>query len=1178
MKRLLLCLSILFFTFTSLELGAATHIVTDNGNTGAGTLRQALADASNGDEILFSLPIGSETIQISEQLSVSANITIDGSNLLGSGKYVTIEQTASGDDCRVLIIFGNVTLENLVLTGGNNTSINFGGGCVYVVENVELNLDNVTVTGNDALKEGGGIYIGTGASVTINNSTISNNKVESNSSLYGGGIYANANSTLIIKNSLISNNSATTSNSLSESKGGGICFDGSELIIENSTIASNQISAPNTVSEVLGGGICISADDATVNIVNSTIYNNTADNGDYDAMGGGIYSESIISILNSILVENISDGVGQDVYINTLIFKIFYSWFDDYYVYGSQILAIEDSRSEYSSGDLTNDALDYHGGYNNTLEVSTAGTVSTKAGSGTYAYYNETDGYYYNDGSDYRKISDNSTFTPSDPDSDKIIRDQRGYYRCEDVWYGETPTNSTSHGITRGAYQYYGVVANDNSDVSWQSEDNEYYTSIQGAINDQGNGDGLRLASTAILGEDINLDKSLTITSDNYNAIVRVKDPGVSDSRVFNVTSTDAPRLWYFTIMGGDRTEDGGAINVSSNAKLELDNIKVIGSKATGKGGGALFANTSSTVTISNTQFSGNEANEGGAIYSTGFLDIDNSTFSFNESVGDGGGIFSYYDGIANITNSTFYKNSSGDNGGGFYNREQGTIKSSTFSENSATTNGGGICNNSDLTIKNTLLGNNEATNFGEDYYHGISASLTDYGYNIVENFYGYDEGTGDITGDQANLFGNGVPTHQLEFNKRESWVSYVPTPTLRIEDERDNAAGSRSPAIKAGVFDADVIYDQRGKLRDDPPTIGAYDIGLKPPVPQASNVTFSDVETDRFTVSWTRSTDEAANGCTAFIYERTTTEWPRPIAMEQYTPDTEFGQGEEVLDYDDNGTDWFCIYEGNDANPEVTVTGLTFGKTYTVFVSEHTGPGMIVYNTNDATDNPNDQYIPADEVWYCADYTEGDCDGHTWGVDAFDDLGDAQAGVKEGGVVHLACPETAEDVTLTKTVELGEDDFQMTGTLDVNGGCFLTNGSAHLVRTGSSPLEFPFCFNGYTFYVVVSWPSQQEKGKGTLNGDEPTIGVRMNPDDYYGQYKSVIGAQWHLEGPDGLGATVQFMIPKAYMPNQNSLEQYLLSDHERNPLWLEHDATVEIGTGEYEDYWVITVEDVDEF
>ena len=1168
-KALQLFIILTVFMLSVGILSAATHVVTDNGNSGAGTLRQAISDASSGDEILFSFPNTSSTISISSELSINKNLTIDGSNLLGGGKYITIEQTGS---YRVLNMSGNVTLENLIISGADASS-NYGGG-IFCNSSI-LTLDNITITSNKALS-GAGIFMNNNSSATIRNSTITNNSIEENGTYDGAGIYASANCYLYIMNSLISGNSISSSQ---VTKGGGIYIDGADgntstLRIENSTIASNSISGNDTE---YGAGIYI-GDYVNASIVNATIYGNTAF---AENAGAGIYTISDVNILNSVLVENKSNDNNDDddIFIESCTARLYKCWYENHTLSGSgSIITPLCNTTAYTSCDLTGDALDYYGGYNNTLEVSSAGNNSSKAGTGTYAYYNETDGYYFKDASDdYRKISDNSTFTPSseDPDEDKIIRDQRGYYRCEDVWYGDTPTNSTTHGITRGAYQYYGVVCNNNMDTDWTSSTNKYYTSIQGGINhdEQSSGDNLRLAGTAIYEEDIDLDKNIGIFSPDRSSIVRVYAPGVTNARVFNITGS-TPELSRFTIMGGNITGSGGGIFVNSNTQLDLDNVKVIRSKASNDGGG-ICASVSSTVTISNSQFSGNEANsDGGAIYSDGILDINNSTLSFNEA-NFGGGLHLYYPSgpspNTTIVNSTICNNSA-NNGGGIYiySGVPVSIDFSTISNNSTSGSGGGILNfYGNPTIKNTLIGNNTAST-GNDF-HSAGGTITDNGYNIVENSSGFSwSATGDITGEQADLFGTGKANQQLFFNPR--YTGHNPsTPTLKIENG--------SVAIEAGEYDSNVLSDQIGTTRDDPPTIGAYDIGISSICP--SQVEFSDVGSDRFTVSWQSSDDTDSDGCCAFIKQTSDiNDNASPVMGTSYNANTEYGLGDEI-----GSTGWYCFYNGNDIDPEITVTGLQVGKTYKVYAAEYDGPNVLYYCRSLTSQNPNTQLIPPDEVWYCEDYCESCAnDGHSWQEDAFDNLTDARNAVKDGGTVHQACEQTTpvDDYDLDgKSVELGEFDFEMTGDLDVsNGGCILTNGSGHLVRTGSSPLLFPFCFNGYTFYVEVSWTDQGPLGSGygSLNGDQQTIGARMNPDDYYGPYKSVIGAQWHLEGPDDLDATIKFMIPKAYIPNKSTLEHYLLSDQITSPLWREHDADVESGTGAYSDYWVITVENVDEF
>src|SRR5688572_22936100 len=67
---------------TLLSLAAAGQAVaisvTNTNDDGAGSLRQAIADASSGDTITFSLPANSVITLNSDTLSIDKNLTING--------------------------------------------------------------------------------------------------------------------------------------------------------------------------------------------------------------------------------------------------------------------------------------------------------------------------------------------------------------------------------------------------------------------------------------------------------------------------------------------------------------------------------------------------------------------------------------------------------------------------------------------------------------------------------------------------------------------------------------------------------------------------------------------------------------------------------------------------------------------------------------------------------------------------------------------------------------------------------------------------------------------------------------------------------------------------------------------------------------------------------------------
>ncbi len=253
--------------------------------------------------------------------------------------------------------------------------------------------------------------------------------------------------------------------------------------------------------------------------------------------------------------------------------------------------------------------------------------------------------------------------------------------------------------------------------------------------------------------------------------------------------------------------------------------------------GGAIEC--SSNLTILNCYIHDNVARQGCGIdlyegSGTTYL-IDNSTIANNVSTAAQSGLFGagilLSGGNLTLTNSTVYNNSGVQYGGGIYIRNTGktiTITNCTITNNSAQNYdgsnlgyGGGIgIQSGTLNIKNTIVANNSegnVSNNGGDIDH-FGGTITDNGYNIieVENSASIPV-TGDITGNQSNLFGTGVAsTPALAVNNTSTG-----TPTLKTT--------SGSVAINAGNNTANgsvsiPSQDQRGADRNGSVDIGAYE------------------------------------------------------------------------------------------------------------------------------------------------------------------------------------------------------------------------------------------------------------------------------------------------------------------------------------------------------------------
>jgi len=222
------------------------------------TIQAALDDADNDN-----------TIEV-------ADGTYDESITFPPGKKIIL-QSVNGPSSTIIRgedDLSTVTFNNYSDTPGNNTLEGFtithesglNGGGIYV-RNVNLDINNCTISGNSTILTGG---VGGGISIydsilTITGSTISNNTNAGGAGGGAAGIYNNG-STLTITDSVISGNSG----------GGGII----NVLYSTLTITSSTIS--NNTAEYDGGGIN-NCNNSTLTITSSTISNNSA------IEGGGIY-------------------------------------------------------------------------------------------------------------------------------------------------------------------------------------------------------------------------------------------------------------------------------------------------------------------------------------------------------------------------------------------------------------------------------------------------------------------------------------------------------------------------------------------------------------------------------------------------------------------------------------------------------------------------------------------------------------------------------------------------------------------------------------------------------------------------------------------------------------------------------------------------------------------------
>jgi hypothetical protein len=342
-RKLSAIVGVLLLSVMATQTRAATITVTNTNDSGAGSLRQALAEVSDGDTINFTvngtITLTSGVLTVDEDVTISGpganQLSIDGTHQFGlatvagntiaiSGLTIINGGVGISNDGATLTVTNCVVSESSDAGLSNNSfydtalltivnsiiSDNSGSGVVNTTFRGQSNLVivNCTISGNSTKDKGGGI------SSSLNpdgegSISVTNCRVIGNSADLGGGIACDQLGGLSIVNSTISGNSAGSS-------GGGLWISPGSLVsggpITNSTISGNSAGTS-------GGGI---SNSGALQISNSTVSGNSA-----ASSGGGISNDGPMQISNSTISNNSAepaDGIyngidGQLQISNTIL-------------------------------------------------------------------------------------------------------------------------------------------------------------------------------------------------------------------------------------------------------------------------------------------------------------------------------------------------------------------------------------------------------------------------------------------------------------------------------------------------------------------------------------------------------------------------------------------------------------------------------------------------------------------------------------------------------------------------------------------------------------------------------------------------------------------------------------------------------------------------------------------
>jgi hypothetical protein len=827
---------------------AKTITVHSTADDGPGSLRQAIAGASDGDKINI---VANGTITLtSGELVVTKSLTITGPGphgaVSGNGASRVFHITPS-----TAVTFDSLTIANGAVSTDPDAFPADAGGAIYS-DHARLTVSNCTLSNNSAVY-GGAIFNNTEGSnngtLTVLKSTLSRNSATSGAAIYNDGEGGTA--SLSVTDSTVSSNSAFL--------GGGILNDGefgnATTTLNNVTFDSNsadfggggsfnagggngsatlQVTAcrfSHNSAGILGGAIHNDGEfgSATAILNNSTVSDNSAGNsppGGIFSGAGGIFNDgysgvAILTVKNSILSHNTAAVLAPT----------------DSIVTGTSAAAIAQNRGPTGTTvfPLTNSALGSNSG------VFGGGGI-LKGRPPATPTFQSTNRVVRNKNS----LPESNVAGVINHSSIASIADFSGQLFSTDVGGGifnhgyfgratSTLTNSTISGNSAGRgggienYGYSGTAAVilsntaviGNSAVLGGGIDNIsavltlYNTAVTANSGDTGGGISSYDATTTLNGSSVE------------------NNSGGFAGGIYNLVDYGSATLTLNDSTVGDNSSDffGGGIGnegLGGSALCTLNNSTVSGNAAR-SGGGGIFNNSnfgSATLTLKNSTVSDNSTSRfGGGVENYGdeggnsTVTVSNCTVSNNSVVEGGGGILNsgFFAGSATLTlsNSTISSNSANRGGGietlsdevGSNSTATLTLLNCTLSNNSAVL---GNCillfdnanSNPTLELANTIL---NAGASGDNILKGQAGTVTSHGYNLSSDATSGDSTTGP--GGLLNAPGDIRNTNPLLGPLKNNGGLTLTHALLK----NSPAINTGDPSFNPYLFNPPLVYDQRG-------------------------------------------------------------------------------------------------------------------------------------------------------------------------------------------------------------------------------------------------------------------------------------------------------------------------------------------------------------------------------
>ncbi len=860
----------------------ANLLVTNNFDSGGGSLRQAVNGAPRGSTIRFSDAVRGAILLTSGGITIDKNLTIVGP---GAG-LLTVRYGGFGVNSGV-----SATISGLTISDGGGTGITSSGNLTVVDSVVSGNAGGGIATRCSRRRVEFSYFI----CLVQNQLTIINSNISDNRSEIGAGISISL-SEVAITNSSITGNAAYKVTDAFFAAGAGIYNKGGRLTITNSTIADNEdensyVCIVQPCFPGAGGdGITMSYEDP--------VLNENADDGELNLINATV-TDNILGLANvrNSIIYGLGDGNGRNVN----------SQGNNLFVYRPYITG--DTTGNIYDVDPRLGPLGYYGGTTPTRPLLPGSPAVNTGNTATSPAFDQRGAARVGTADigafEVNNPANGGSFVAQLPDafteivySQLLVKDTMSF--SYSLTGGALPTGiSLSTGTGRvklrgrtaqtGVFNF-SVTATDFRDPTKSFVTNYRLRVLASGLppfgdcrsnvvvadsSDDGEGT-LRQAvidvcpgGTITFGAAARGTISLTTGPIVINKNLTIAGPG-ADALKIRIFSAGkgvivAVQVGVTAVLSGLTISEGRGGGIGNAGNLTVRNAVIKNNQSEGFGGGI---NSSGTLTLVNSVVTGNGEvgfgyfngdSFGGGIYFSGTsLTITDSTVAGN-SADVGGGIYVTNGGSASMTNSTIGDNTAmGGYGGGLHlNNATATLTNCTVSQNTARggdfPTGGGIFVNeaSTLTLNNSTIANNQLS-------VGEIPSLSTVGSAGVSNGdYVFTGGTVNvrnslIAGNTLAFYGHSVDFagtltsqgYNFIGNTRRTQITGVTTGNIvnanpLLGPLADNGGPTKthalltgSGAINTGNTATSPTTDQRGAARVGTADIGAFEFNDSTPTP----------------------------------------------------------------------------------------------------------------------------------------------------------------------------------------------------------------------------------------------------------------------------------------------------------------------------------------------------------